>query len=167
MAGALLLGCTPLSFLRANPVVVPSVPPPEPLSVPSLDVTDCGRFLLEGSEWKELPWDGGPLDMVVPGDLPPIIRDDGRVRCRAVVIAPGWWVQAREARERHPKLVAQLSLWADYATAQAAYQQAESERLAELVKLARRRQWEAFGVGVAIGGAVTAGVIAAGAIGSR
>lgn len=145
-------------------MVAPTTPPPPPLAEAVFAEGDCPRFVLGPAGWVGLEWAAGEMDLVLPGDRSPALDTSGRVLCRHAIVAPGWWLQAVEARDRYPLLVEQLRLWGAYAEAQAAWQQAEQERLAELVVLARRRQLEWFAVGVVAGGVVAAGVVVTAAV---
>jgi len=160
LAALLLVGCGPLSYIVKDPILPPDpLPGPTALTVPVIGERDCGAFTLEGSTWTETPWTqpGVKLDTVEVGDVSPVVDELGRVRCRHVVISPGWWTTAREARDIHPSIVRQIELWRGYAERQGARQQEEAEAIRDLVKMARRRQIEAFAIG---GGVGAAGVVA-------
>ena len=156
------VGCGPLHYVRSNPIE-----PPQPIEAPSLTTPvwvsglDCGRFTFDDqtSSWKEASWVqlGGEIDTVEPGDVHPAVGGvDHLARCRHVVISPGAWVVSREARDRYPLVRNQLELWRDYSERSASRSQKESEAIAELLKMARKRQVESFVVGSAVGaGAVT------------
>jgi hypothetical protein len=161
-----LMGCTPLQYVRREPVVAPAPIEAPDLTQPQLPAADCGRFLFE-TQWREEAWStGSSIDVVVVGDVSPVVDARGLVACRHVVIAPGWWVQAREARDRYPLLQRQLVLWRGYSERQAERHQQESEEFARLLVIARRRQWETFAVGAGVGAgaalAVVLGVVLAG-----
>ena len=153
---ALCVGCGPLEYVRKNPIV-----PPQPIEAPDLTVPvmtdkDCGRFTFNdlSGKWAEEPWTqpGGGIHTIEPGDSHPAVEGSGHlVRCRHVAIPPGWWVVSREARERYPLIHKQLTLWQDYSVRSAERHQKESEEIAELLKMARRRQVQAAFVGVGVG----------------
>jgi len=160
------VGCGPLHYVRKNPIE-----PPQPIEAPGLTVPvmtdkDCGRFTFNdlSGKWAEEPWTqpGGEIDTIEPGDSHPAVERSGHlVRCRHVVIPPGWWVVSRESRERYPLIRRQLGLWQDYSIRSAERHQKESEEIAELLKLSRKRQVEAAFVGVGVGvGAVTVTILA-------
>ena len=155
-------GCGPLSYVRSAPIEVPNPIEAPPLTVPSLRDDACPAFTIEDGEWVATDWSQPELelDLVLPGDGHPA-TEAGVATCSHLVVAAGWYVTAREARDRHPALVRQLELWRSYAERQAVRHQAEGEALEELVKLARRRQLEAALVGAGGGAAATAAVVLA------
>lgn len=159
------VGCGPLHYVRKNPIE-----PPQPIEAPALttptwvDGLDCGRFTFDDltSSWKEASWAqlGGVIDTIEPGDGHPAVGGvDHLVTCRHVAISPGAWVVSREARERYPMMRSQLSLWRDYSVRAASRSQEEAEAIAELLKMARRRQVQSFLVGVGAGAGVVTVVI--------
>ncbi len=162
----LCAGCGPLQYVRSNPIE-----PPQPIEAPTLTTPawqaglDCGRFTFNdlSSSWDEAPWNqlGGVIDTIEPGDRHPAVGEDGLVRCRSVSIAPSVWVVSREARERYPLVRNQLELWQDYSVRSAERHQKESEEIAELLKMARRRQIEVAFLGAGVGGGVAAATILA------
>ena len=163
---ALCVGCGPLEYVRKNPIV-----PPQPIEAPDLTVPvmtdkDCGRFTFNdlSGKWAEEPWTqpGGGIDTIEPGDSHPAVEGSGHlVRCRHVAIPPGWWGVSREARERYPLIHKQLTLWQDYSVRSAERHQKESEEIAELLRMARRRQVEAAAIGSLVGGTLASGIILA------
>ena len=146
-------GCSPLQYVRAPPVTAPEPLELPPLTTPVLQPDDCGAFTFEGGSWKESSWaqPGVVLDTVEVGDKLPTGDWEMRSTCRHLVIPPGQWVVAREARDRFTPMQAQLELWHGYADRQADRHQEESEALAELLVKARRRQVTAFLVGAGSG----------------
>ena len=160
----LCVGCGPLHYVRKNPIE-----PPQPIEAPALTTPawtaglDCGRFTFDdqSNTWAEAQWKqlGGVIDTIEPGDLHPAVGEDGLVRCRSVSVAPGVWVVSREARERYPLVRQQLDLWRDYSVRSAERQQEEAEAIAELLKMSRKRQVEAFLIGTGAGAGVVTAVI--------
>jgi hypothetical protein len=162
----LCVGCGPLQYVRKNPIE-----PPQPIEAPGLTVPvvsdkDCGRFTFNdlSGKWAEEPWiqPGGGIDTIEPGDSHPAVGGvEHLVRCRHVAVPPGWWVVSREARERYPLIRNQLDLWKDYSVRSSDRHQKESEEIAELLKMARRRQLETFAIGSVVGASAVALVILA------
>ncbi len=153
--------CGPLSYVRRAPVQAPDPTEAPPLTTPTLLEDDCGRFLLEDGKWNEFDWSQGEssLEVILPGDTHPAVGDDGRARCRSVTVAPGWYVVAREARDRYPMMRSQLELWSDYSLRAAERHQEEGEEIASLLRMARRRQVEAAFVGAGVGAAAASAVL--------
>jgi len=160
------VGCGPLQYVRKNPIEPPQPIEAPELTVPSLSDKDCGRFTFNdlSGKWAEEPWTqpGGGIDTIEPGDSHPAVGElNHLVRCRHVAVPPGWWVVSREARDRYPMIQNQLKLWKGYSVRSAERHQKESEEIAELLKMARKRQLEAFAIGAGAGaGVVTAAVLA-------
>ena len=153
------MGCSPLHYVRKDPIVPPSPIEAPELSYPTLEAFDCPRYTLTPStgvwsngEWGDL--DGG-VEVILPEDKHPAVNKYGKSKCRHIVLAPGWWVTAREARDRYPLARKQLVMWRDYSARAAERHQKESEEIAKLVNMARKRQIEVafasagagFGVG--------------------
>jgi len=164
----LLGACAPLDYVRRAPVMPPDPIEAPPLTVPSLRDDACPAFVLVGGEWEPRDWSQPELelDLIMPGDAHPA-APEGVAECSHLVVAAGWYVTAREARDRHPALVTQIELWRGYAERQAARQQEEAETLVSLVKLARRRQVEAALVGAGVGAASATAVLLALLLGGR
>lgn len=156
------VGCSPLYYVKKSPIEPPQPVEAPTLAVPTLTDADCGRFTFNNlTGWEEAPWvqPGGVIDTIEPGDIHPAVGEsDHLVRCRHVAVPPGWWVISREARDRYPLMRSQLDLWRGYSARAAERHQQESEEIASLLKLARRRQIEAgfIGIGVGAGAAVAA-----------
>ena len=167
------IGCSPLHYVRKNPIEAPSPVGAPELTYPTLEDFDCPRYILEPStgKWSEGAWGdlGGGVEVVLPHDKHPAVDRYGKSKCRHIVLAPGWWVTAREARDRYPLVRKQLELWRDYSERAAERHQKEGEEIAKLLNMARRRQIEAalLGAGGGAGLAVTAAVIIAVALGAR
>ena len=155
--------CGPLSYVRRAPIQAPDPAVAPMLTVPTLLEEDCGRFLLEDGQWVEHPWSQSEasLEIILPGDPHPAVGSDGRAQCRSVTVAPGWYVVSREARDRYPLMRDQLELWSDYSLRAAERHQEEGEEIAELLRMARRRQIEAALVGAGVGAAATAAALLA------
>ena len=155
--------CSPLNYVRRAPIQAPNPIEAPALTVPTLLDEDCGRFLLEDGQWVEYPWaqSEASLEVILPGDSHPAVGVDGRAQCRSVTVAPGWYVVAREARDRYPAMRDQIDIWADYSERAAERHQEESEEIAELLRMARRRQLEAAAVGSLVGGSLASGIILA------
>ena len=153
--------CSPLSYVRRAPVQAPDPAEAPLLTVPTLLEEDCGRFLLEDGQWVEHPWSQSEasLEVILPGDTHPAVGSDGVAVCRSVAVAPGWYVVAREARDRYPLMRAQLELWSDYSVRAAERHQEEGEEIATLLRMARRRQVEAAFIGAGVGAAAASAVL--------
>jgi hypothetical protein len=158
------VGCSPLHYIRKAPIEPPQPIEAPELSRPTLEDFDCPRYTLTPSTgvWSEGSWEdlGVGVEVVLPQDRHPAVDRQGRSRCRHIVLAPGWWVTAREARDRYPVVRKQLSLWVDYSSRAAERHQKESEEIAELLKMSRKRQVEAVLIGAGAGaGATTLAVL--------
>ena len=89
-------------------------------------------------------------------DKHPAVDRYGKSKCRHIVLAPGWWVTAREARDRYPLVRKQLVLWGDYSERAAERHQKESEEIAKLLNMSRKRQIEVAFVGAGVGAGISA-----------
>ena len=163
------LACGPLQYVKHHPIVPPAPLESPELTVPVLSEDDCGAFTLEGGEWRSGDWSqaGVAVDSIEVGDSAPVVDKWGTAVCRFLAIPPGHWTTAREARDRYPLLRDQLGLWQGYASRQAQRQQQESEELARLVQMARRRQWESFAIGAGVGAGGAAALLLAVLLGGR
>jgi hypothetical protein len=162
LAVALLfcMGCSPLHYVRKAPIVPPSPVEAPELTYPTLESFDCPRYTLTPStgEWSDGAWGdiGGSVEVILPQDKHPAVGRYGKSKCRHIVLAPGWWVTAREARDRYPLVRKQLALWRGYSERAAERHQKESEEIAKLLNMARKRQVESAIVGAGAGaGAMT------------
>ena len=161
------MGCSPLHYVRKDPIVPPSPLEAPELSRPTMENFDCPRYTLTPSTgvWNEGAWgdlDGG-VEVILPQDKHPAVDRYGKSKCRHIILAPGWWVTAREARDRYPLVRKQLGLWQDYSTRASERHQKESEEIAKLVSMARKRQIEVAFVGAGAGfgaGALTVTILA-------
>jgi len=156
-------GCSPLHYVRKAPIEPPQPIEAPELTRPTLEDFDCPRYTLTPSTgvWNEGAWgdiDGG-VEVVLPQDRHPAVDRYGKSKCRHIVLAPGWWVTAREARDRYPLVRKQLVLWGNYSERAAERHQKESEEIAKLLNMARKRQIEVALVGAGAGSAVTAAAI--------
>ena len=161
------MGCSPLHYVRKDPIAPPNPLEAPELSYPTIEALDCPRYTLTPSTgvWNEGEWgdlDGG-VEVILPQDKHPAVGRYGKSKCRHIVLAPGWWVTAREARDRYPLARKQLGLWQDYSARAAERHQKESEEIAKLVNMARKRQIEVAFVGAGVGfgvGAITVTILA-------
>jgi hypothetical protein len=153
------VGCSPLHYVRKTPIEPPRPIEAPDLTHPTLEDFDCPRYTLTPSTgvWGEGAWGdiGGGVEVVLPQDKHPAVDRYGKSKCRHIVLAPGWWVTAREARDRYPVVRKQLSLWVDYSSRAAERHQKESEEIAELLKMSRKRQVEAAFVGAGVSAGAT------------
>lgn len=160
LALAFCSGCSTLSYVKRNPIEAPSVlQDMPPLTVPALTADACPAFRFEDEQggWVGARWDqpGVLLDTVEVGDDHPAVKND-EVWCSHVVIPASWWVTAREARDRVVPLQNQIVEWQAYSVRAAERHQQESEEIAELLKMSKKRQIEMFLFGTGAGaGAVT------------
>lgn len=157
------MGCSPLHYVRKDPIIPPSPIEAPELSYPTLEAFDCPRYTLTPSTgvWNDGEWGdlGGAVEVILPEDKHPAINKYGKSKCRHIVLAPGWWVTAREARDRYPLARKQLVMWRDYSARAAERHQKESEEISKLVNMARKRQIEVAFVGA--GSGFGAGILAA------
>jgi len=156
-------GCSPLHYVRKTPIEPPRPVEAPELTYPTLESFDCPRYTLTPSTgvWSEGDWGdiGGSVEVVLPQDKHPAVDRYGKSKCRHIVLAPGWWVTAREARDRYPLVRKQLVLWSDYSERSSERHQKESEEIAKLLNMARKRQIEAAFIGAGAGSVVTAAAI--------
>jgi len=156
-------GCSPLHYVRKTPIEPPQPVEAPELTYPTLEDFDCPRFTLTPSTgvWSEGEWGdiGGSVEVVLPQDKHPAVDRYGKSKCRHIVLAPGWWVTAREARDRYPIVRKQLSIWRDYSERSAERHQKESEEIAKLLNMARKRQIEAAFIGAGAGSVATVAAI--------
>ena len=167
----LCAGCSSLQYVRKEPVAAPQPIEAPELTFPTLEDFDCPRYTLEPStgKWFEGAWgdiDGG-VEVILPQDTHPAVDRYRKSKCRHIVLAPGWWVTAREARDRYPLVRKQLGLWRDYSVRAAERHQKESEEIAKLLQMARRRQVEVGIVSAGVGAGVMSVFLAAALIGTR
>ena len=158
-------GCSPLHYVRKTPIEPPQPIEAPELTYPTLESFDCPRYTLTPStgEWSSGGWGdiGGGVEVILPTDKHPAVDRYGKSKCRHIVLAPGWWVTAREARDRYPLVRKQLVLWGDYSERAAERHQKESEEIAKLLNMSRKRQVEVAFIGAGAGVGVTAAAMLA------
>ena len=152
-------GCSTLSYVKRTPIEAPQALQDMPaLTVPVLRADACPAFRFENDQgWVGARWDqpGVLLDTVEVGDDHPAVKND-EVWCSHVVIPASWWVTAREARDRVVPLQNQIVEWQAYSVRAAERHQQESEEIAELLKMSKKRQIEMFLFGTGVGaGSIT------------
>ena len=157
-------GCVaPLAYLKQNPVPVPTLVPVPPVpEYEQLDPTACPRFVYDEATdaWVRAPWESGARLAYIPKDYPhPAVNTDGTAACLQVVVPPGAWIQAVEARDRLPRVEEQRDALLLYIEKDRERDRVEDEAMIDLVRDARRRQFDAFGVGVLIGGGSVVAVV--------
>ena len=158
-------GCSPLHYVRKTPIEPPQPIEAPELTRPTLEGFDCPRYTLTPStgEWSGGEWgdiDGG-VEVILPTDKHPAVDHYGKSKCRHIVLAPGWWVTAREARDRYPLVRKQLILWSNYSERAAERHQKESEEIAKLLNMSRKRQVEVAFLGAGAGAGVAVGAMLA------
>jgi hypothetical protein len=168
----LCVGCTPLHYVKKNPLKAPQPIEAPELTVPTLTDSDCGRFTFDDltGNWVEGDWTqpGGEIDTIEPGDSHPAVgEEDDLVTCRHLAIAPGWWVVSREARERYVIARNQLTLWEEYSERSAQRSQEEAEAIARLLELSKKRQIQAFLIGAGAGASAVSIVVLSVILSSR
>ncbi len=158
-------GCSPLHYVRKAPIEPPQPIEAPELTYPTIEDFDCPRYTLEPStgKWFDGEWGdiGGGVEVILPTDKHPAVDRQGKSKCRHIVLAPGWWVTAREARDRYPLVRKQLVLWSDYSERAAERHQKESEEIAKLLNMSRKRQVEVAFIGAGAGVGVTAAAMLA------
>ena len=162
---AMLGACSPLHYVRKSPIKPPQPVEAPELTYPTLESFDCPRYTLEPStgKWFEGAWGdlGGGVEVILPEDQHPAVGRYGKSKCRHIVLAPGWWVTAREARDRYPIVRKQLVLWREYSERSAERHQKESEEIAKLLNMSRKRQIEMAFAGAGVGAVSTAALMLA------
>lgn len=163
LAALALTSCAaPLKYIARSPVPVPELDPVEPVEPYRADPGDCPSYRWDpvAAAWSKTAWATGGTTQTIPRDFRhPATDAEGFAVCLHLAIPPGAWIAAREGRDRLPLVEAQRDALLRYIADDRALDAEEDRRLSELVKTARRRQWEAFAVGGGVGAAVVAVVV--------
>ena len=160
----LLSGCVgPLEYVRRNPAAPPADVPAAPVRTYEPAPGDCPAFQWDPANgaYKGVGWEDGIRLSTIPIGVDHPAAPGGVSSCLHLVIPPGAWVAAREARDRLPVVEAKRARWQEWGEEEVELSQREIDTLAagwqEERRLRRRDTAVAGAVGAGAGGA--AGVL--------